>query len=369
MKICHISTVHPQYDIRIFEKQCKSLRDSGHNITLLINNDKDELKDGIKIKSLKSRKSKIARLLLNLPYTLFYLLKNKYDIYHAHDPELIPILYFLRLLGRNVVYDMHENFTKEIKHNPYLNIFIKKIILQIWPLFEKKFLSKMNVIYAETSYKKDYPYILNSIDVLNMPLIEKLKKIKTDDKHKRFTFGYVGVVSRSRNIIEILISILNLQKKGYDVGFECIGPISSKELRKEINKISKKINNFRYYDELPPKKSWEIISKCHVGLAILNDLPNYNESLPTKIFEYLAFDMPIVTSNFTLYKSITDDMGVGISVSPNNINNLENALSEIINNKALYNNFVNNIRNNFNEKFSWENEYKKLIFFYKKLAR
>ena len=49
-KVCHVTSVHPRYDVRIFHKQCKSLSNHGFDVTLLVNDDlQDEIIDGIKI--------------------------------------------------------------------------------------------------------------------------------------------------------------------------------------------------------------------------------------------------------------------------------------------------------------------------------
>ena len=366
MKICHISTVHRFNDIRIFQKECTSLKNSGHQVTFLVNFDKDDVKDGIEIKALKKRKFTIFRLLLNLPYTFFYLVKNKFDLYHAHDPELIPIIYFLKLIGRNVIFDMHENFDIEEKK---INFFFKNIIKKLLFIIAKRILPKINVVFAEKSYKKKYPYITNYIDVLNMPLVEKLNTIKTKKKHKRFTFGYIGSITEGRGIKIILKTIHNLQKKGYDIAFECAGPLTDRDLKTHMHDFSKHINNFKYHGLLSPQKSWEIMSKCHVGLAILDNRSNYRDSYPTKIFEYLALNIPIITSNFPLYKSITTKLNVGLTVCPKNLIEIEKAFIEIKTNKQLYNNFLENIEKKIGTKFLWNNEFKKLEIFYNSIVR
>jgi hypothetical protein len=38
-KVCHITSAHSRYDVRIFHKQCKSLAANGYDVTLLVNDD------------------------------------------------------------------------------------------------------------------------------------------------------------------------------------------------------------------------------------------------------------------------------------------------------------------------------------------
>lgn len=367
MKICHITSVHQPEDIRIFQKQCSSLNNSGHKVTLVATGERSQFINGIYVKAFKKRGSALKRLILTLPRILFYLVKNKFDIYHAHDPELLPVLLVLHFLRRKVVYDMHENFPKEIQRKELPTI-IKRAVSVIWPLVEKITFSRINVIFAELSYKKDYPYITNSVDILNMPLLDILKKNKKNKKNNVFSIGYVGVVSPSRFCLEILEVLYLLKKKGIVIRFDCIGPISDKKTQIQIEKYCEILDEVYFYGQLPARESWKIISHCHVGLAVLEDDPNYIESLPTKIFEYLAMNIPVISSNFPLYKSITEDLSVGICVKPIKNGGLEEAILEMKDNKTLYNDFIMNIRNKVEGNFSWDTEFDKLEKFYKAIV-
>lgn len=65
MRVCHITTVHPRYDIRIFWRQCVTLAQAGHEVTLLVNDEfGDEINNGVRILSLRHpRRNRIARAL------------------------------------------------------------------------------------------------------------------------------------------------------------------------------------------------------------------------------------------------------------------------------------------------------------------
>ena len=353
--------MHPSDDIRIFIKQCSTLVTKGARVTLLANHSKDEIVNGVNIKALR-RSSAISRVFINLPIILLFTLKNKFDIYHAHDPELIPILFILRLFGRRVIYDMHENFSKQLKSKNISNN-LKLVIGAIWPSIEYITLKKIGVVFAETSYKKDYSYIKNHVDVLNMPLVETLKNLKTD-KHDRFTIGYVGGVTEDRYCIKILETLLRLQKNGIDIGFECVGSIPNKSTKLKVDSLIPKLSNVNFYGILPPGDAWKKIIKCHVGIAVLMPKPNYIESYPTKLFEYLAMGMPVITSNFELYKPVVLTKNVGFCIDPLRDEEFESAICELYDNKKLFDEMSVNTSKVFNECYDWNNELKKLTSFY-----
>ncbi len=362
MKICHISSVHDSEDIRIFKKQCITLAKDGHNVTFIVNNVKDEVKFGVEIKALKKRTNAIARLFFNLPTILMFTFKNKFDVYHAHDPELLPILFFLKLLGRNVVYDMHENFPKQLK-TKRVGVFVKKIVGIVWPAIERIILSRINVVYAELSYKEDYPFVKKSVDVLNMPILDELKEIAVE-KHDEFSICYLGGVSEDRYTIKTLETLKKLNNEGINIRFDLVGPVSDQKTFSAIKKYETELPNFHYHGSLPPEKAWRLIAKSHVGLAVLNPIPNYIGSYPTKMFEYLALGMPVITSDFELYKPIIERHQVGFCIDPLSDTEFEKALVLMMNEPKLRADMSVRAGVLLDGQYSWADEYMKLSEFY-----
>lgn len=363
MKVCHISSVHDSDDIRIFKKQCISLANVGFDVTYLVQEISDSKREGVKIKALKKRKSALSRLFFTLPEILAFAFRNDFDVYHAHDPELIPLLFFLKMFGKRVVYDMHENFPRQLE-TKNIHRWIKSTLIFIWPSIERFVFKRINVIYAETSYKEDYKYVESAIDLLNMPLLNELNSIKKT-KHKEFSIGYVGGISRERYLNGTLDAIEQLEKKGIEIRFDCIGPVYYEESLQCIEYYRKKLKNFNFYGRLPADKAWEIVAKCHVGIAVLLPLPNYVGSYPTKLFEYLGLKMPVITSNFELYKPIVEDNNVGFCIDPLNHHEFVKALEKLATNPELLKLMSDNSKEILEEKYSWDVEFRKLIEFYK----
>jgi len=99
-KICHITTVHPPFDVRIFHKECKTLVKAGYEVFLIAQHDKEEIVDEVEIIPLPRVKSRLKRMVILPAKTFLKALRLKADIYHFHDPELLPIGVLLKLINK-----------------------------------------------------------------------------------------------------------------------------------------------------------------------------------------------------------------------------------------------------------------------------
>ena len=113
-KICHLSTVHLPFDTRVFHRECISLSKK-YEVYLVGNYCKDKIESGINLIGIKPYSSRLKRILINIPRVMWKGIAINARLYHIHDPELIPVGILLRLMGKKVIYDIHENYSQVIK--------------------------------------------------------------------------------------------------------------------------------------------------------------------------------------------------------------------------------------------------------------
>ena len=137
-KICILTSVHSVFDTRIFHKEAKTLVHAGYNVTLVAQHSKNEIVDGVKIIALLKPRNRFMRI-FGLTWRVFYLaLRQGANIYHFHDPELILVGIVLRLLGKKVIYDVHEDVPKQILNKEWIgNVSIRKIAAFIMNIVEQ----------------------------------------------------------------------------------------------------------------------------------------------------------------------------------------------------------------------------------------
>jgi hypothetical protein len=121
MKVAHLTSVHSARDVRIFYKQCRSLAKAGYDVTLVAPCDSDYSLDGVSVRAVRRIENRMLRMTACVWSVTREALKVNADVYHFHDPELIPAGLFLKARGKKVIYDIHEELASDISHSkPYI---------------------------------------------------------------------------------------------------------------------------------------------------------------------------------------------------------------------------------------------------------
>jgi len=368
MKICHISTVHPLFDDRIFYKQCKTLYHAGHNVHLIIQHTKTEEINGIHIHGLATFKSRFNRFLKGNWISFKKALRISADIYQLHDPELMPCGILLKLFRKKVIFDFHEFVYYQLESKEWMNQKWKiKIIKALYSLIERIVISWFDaLILAEDGYKeyfnhfyKKFQYkfffirnyaVLSFIDNFYLPIPENsLKRII-----------YLGSISRDRGIKEV---IMTLELIKFPVKFILLGKWEDDDYFNEC----KILKGWEKVDYLGFKKLdvvYKILNTAYIGIVMLYPIKNYLTSLPVKAFEYLAMKKPMIMSNFSYWQDVFSNCA--LFANPRDPEDIAKKIQLLLSDKKLYMKFADAGRKLVEDKFNWENEsinYLKVIEF------
>lgn len=368
-RVVHMTSVHHPFDTRIFYKEIRTLATNGYDVTFIAPHDHDECVDGVRIRAVPPVSGKLRRV-MGMGWRLIRTaLQEPAELYHIHDPELLLWAQILRLRGRTVIYDMHENVPQDLKHKAWIDPRLRKTLSALYQLMERLLLQGMPVIFAEDSYGPHYQWHRGPHEtVLNMPLANQLLAIhKEPNPHP--ALGYIGDVKPWRGSTVTLEALAILKSQGREIVWECVGQLTDVQRQSMEQFIHQHgLNKVNLHDRLKPDVWHPIIARCHIGLAVLESLPNHVNSYPTKLFEYMALGVPVIASGFPLYKEIVEGVGCGLTVNdPNDPQELADCIVQLLDNPEEARAMGQRGREAVRKHYRWDVEAHKLLKFYANL--
>ena len=115
-------------------------------------------------------------------------------------------------------------------------------------------------------------------------------------------------------------------------------------------------------------EAWKIAQDANAGLILFHPAPNHKRSMPNKLFEYMAAGLPVIASNFPLWRQIVEGNSCGLCVDPLKPEEIAQAIEYLLAHPAEAYRMGQNGRRVIEEKYNWENEGKELINLYQKLV-
>ena len=366
-KACIFTTVHPPFDTRIFHKQAKTLVNAGYDVTLIVQHDRDQVVDGVRIIALPKPKSRFTRI-FGLAWRAFRLaLREHADIYHFHDPELLPIGVMLKLFTKGkVIYDVHEDVPAQILTKHWILAILRQPIAWLFDRWEKLVARSFDAVVVATEgiaekFSKHNPIVIHNYPNLAM-LPPTLRPPTTEDER---VLIYVGGISRLRGAIEMVDALACLSHID-NLHLDLIGRFEPASLEAELQKMQG-YQRVWFLGWLQPKEVYEHLSRADIGLVCLHPEPRYLIALPVKLFEYMAAGLPVIASNFPLWKEIVEGNECGLTVNPLDPEEIARAIEYLIDHPDEAHRMGENGRRAVLEKYNWEAEGKKLLVLYEEL--
>lgn len=367
-RICHFSSVHHGLDIRIYRKQCLSLARAGFDTHLVISASEDDIAEaatqGITVHPLTPERQRLRRVLFQ-SWRCYRIAKAlDADVYHFHDPELIPYGLLLNLQGKKVIIDLHEDLCADIQSKQWIPSVLRHAIGAAARQLEHVGARRFSAVVAAT------PFIGALFEgsaarlavIHNYPLVDELAAVPEPRQPLRDSVCYVGGIDDIRGIRETVRALEIVR-----CNLLLAGRFSSTALRTEVAAYP----GWQHVEEcgfVGRDQIAQILSRSFCGLVTLHPEPNYVNALPIKLFEYMSAGVPVIASDFPMWRDIVEDAHCGLCVDPHSPAEIANAINYLRENPALAREMGNNGRRAVETKYRWDREAAKLVSLYGRLS-
>lgn len=370
-KVVHMTTVHTASDPRIFHKECRSLERAGFNVTLIGPSPQDTLIERVNIKAIRRDQSRLSRMTRTVWDVYQKALNQKADIYHFHDPELIPVGLLLRANGKEVIYDIHEDLPKDIMSKFYLPMWSRRAIAWCANKVEGFASGKFSalVVVTPSIAARFEPLNKRTVIVHNYPYQNEIVYAMPEGvwQERKQSVAYVGGITVQRAIREMIFAMA-LVPEELDATLELAGndilpEANPEELRRHLG--WKRVKHHGFLDQ---PSTFRLLHRVRAGLVLFHPEPNHMEAMPQKIFEYMGAALPLIASDFPFWQKMLGRYGCTLFVDPKNPRAIAEAIEFILRNPAEAEAMGKRGQSAVLEHYNWDSEAEKLVALYSGLA-
>lgn len=368
-KVVHFTSVHPSFDVRIMHKECKTLSRQGYSVSLLAAGEEsvplDE--DGVRVELIPRPRNRLERVIKTALRLHKEARKRDADIYHFHDPELIPVGLALRFARKKVIYDVHEDLPKQILSKPWIPPPLRRLVAKAADIVERLAARYVDGIVAATPaiagrFPKD-----KTVVVQNFPLLSELALAEPIPYNQRpLNVVYVGGITAIRGAVE-MVQAMELLPRHLPARLLMAGAFDAPALEAAVRQLPG-WNRVEFLGWLDRPKVVDLLRRARVGLVVLHPTANYQEAYPVKMFEYMAAGIPVVASDFPLWRQIVEEAGCGLLVDPLDAQAIARAITWLLEHPEEAEAMGQRGRQAVLEKYHWEREAEKLLELYGRLA-
>ena len=361
-KVCILTSSHKAYDERIFYKEAKSIAGAGYEPVVIAPHPADEILDGIRIKAVPVGAGKLKRLLLTPFQILAAAVKEKADIYHFHDPELIPAGVILRLLGKKVIYDSHEYYKLKIISMERIPAGLRQFIAWAYDVLETGAARIFNGVIA-TDRVTEGKFKGMAVVICNPPFKSGVS-IRPKKSDGIFRCVYAGGLDEDRGLFKMVEAMEHVDDR---VRLVLAGGLS--EADQSGMKRLKGYSKVDYIGLLPWAQMLELLPGYDLGLVLYQPLPGfvYIGENNIKLFEYMASGLPVLASNFVNLDRIIKDNGCGATVDPTDPVKIAKQIMYFADNPEASRKMGENGVKAILEIYNWEKEEEKLLALYDRI--
>ncbi|MEI6693788.1 MAG: glycosyltransferase [Actinomycetes bacterium] len=302
MQVLVVTIVHHPGDARISHRQIPALINAGHHVSLAAPFSAFDAQpaDGVTAIDLPRASARSRGAARRAARELLKSCGNDFDLILIHDPELLLAIRGIQTAP--VIWDVHEDTAAAVSMKAWIPTFARPLAAGLVTLAERWASSHVHLIFAEASYQARFKKL--GVVVPNTTWVPE-----TISESAAERVVYLGAVTQQRGALDLIDMARTL---GRQVRVELIGPIhpSVAEQVRQAHDAGELIA----HGFVPNDQALGMLNGAIAGVCLLHDEPNYRHSQPTKIIEYMAHGIPVITTPLPVAIDIIDDAQCGLIV-------------------------------------------------------
>lgn len=363
VKVCHFTSAHDSTDTRIFHKECVSLANAGYDTYLVAQGDSREEKGVHVIGVGEAPSNRIQRMTKFARKIYETALSLDCDIYHLHDPELLPYGLKLKRHGKKVIFDSHENTVVQIREKRYIPKLLRNALSGVYKSIETFIVKRLDAVIVPCTFGGKNIFdgrAKKTVFIANYSLLEELYLKYNASAEKKNYVCYVGLMCEENGTKDTVIA-------SAQAGLPLVLAGDSSYLE-EIKNIPE-YNNIIYKGIVDRTGVLDILQHAMIGAYISRHI-GQNATLDTfgiKVYEYMAMGLPIVVDGNCYSESIIEKWRCGICVEQGNVGAITDAFIFLKSHPEEAHQMGLNGRRAVKEEFNWGTQEKKLLELYSTL--
>lgn len=325
-RVVHATSAHQPTDARIYAKECLSLARAGYSVTLVAPGAPGASLLDVRFVPIPPTVGRWRRVTTNVWAVTRRLIATRAAVYHLHDPELIVTGLILRALGRRVIYDAHENFAAQLSGRDWLPRVLKRVVAFAARRLEDMTRPFSAVVAATPSIAARFR--ARATVIHNFPPKNEFATDGQPYGERENSIGYIGGASRIRGIKEMVEAMARLDPS-LNARLDFAGKFEPATLAAALSELPGWAR-VSVHEWMGRADLARLLGRVRIGLVVFQPAPNHIESYPTKLFEYMAAGLPVIASDFPVWRDLVAAGGFGLVVDPSNPLAIADAIEHLL---------------------------------------
>lgn len=354
-KVCHVTSVHTNSDVRIFEKECTSLAKKKEYDVYFVAPGKTFVKNNVNIVGIGEKPiSRLERFIFFSRKAYKTALDLDAEIYHIHDPELLRFALKIKKKGKKVIYDSHEDTVEDISRKDYIPYLLRNVITKMFKKYLNNVVAKIDAIITVTPRIVDKFSKVNKnvFLVTNYPIVDSASIVEKTSMecNETTTLCFAGGIDpmwSHEYILRAINSLDNVKYTLFGAGDESY--LDKLRMLPGWNKVD-------YRGRVPFNVVNEELWNADIGIALCQyvlDKNNEGTLGNTKLFEEMLHALPVIATDYTLWAEIVEGEKCGICVNPTDVGQIRDAIVTLIQNPELAKEMGQNGKAAVIKKYNW----------------